>query len=231
MRVFRFFPVACLIASLIGCAPARVDLADPAILGGEAPTVVLVKRVEYDTHGRPLFRSVLKERPVKAGEQFTLVYYRGARPVKSLDIAIAGRKPDFVKPLKVIYDWTGNGFAAGAQFALEILPHSGGDKYAWVVPAASLVVGTAAGFVIGVGASVPVALGEAGALMSDCEVLMGFSEYAYDEQGRMRRMRLFLPDEAQQELVRTEFNYHGNETAPFETVVYSRPENKVRTIP
>jgi hypothetical protein len=230
IMIVRLLSLFFALLSMLACAPARVDMSDPVFYNEKTPSIVMVKKVDYDSHGRPLFRDLLRERPLKSGEQFTLVYYCDNKPVKSFDIAIIGRKPDMLKPLAVIYDWTGSGFKVGAQLAAESLRGVGNDKYAWVVPAASLVVGTAAGFVIGIGASIPVALQEVGTLMADNEALLGFSEYAYDERGRIRSMRIFQPDEMQRELVKTEFNYRGDDTAPFETSVYSRPEDKIRTI-
>ena len=216
---------------VLSCAPSRVNMSDPVFFNEMTTSIVMVKRIEYDNHGRPLFRSVIQKRPDKTGEQFTLVYFRGDKPVKSFDIAVVGRRPDIVRPLGVIYDWTGKGFKVGFELAIESMRGvDANDKYAWVIPAASLVVGTAAGFVIGVGASVPVAIQEVNALITDNEVLISFSEYAYDERGRMKSMRIFQPDEKPRELVKTEFNYHGNEPAPFETVVFSYPEDKTRTV-
>ena len=48
----------------------------------------MVKKIEYDEHGRPLFREKLGTRPGGAGEQFTLVHAVNERPVRSYDIAI-----------------------------------------------------------------------------------------------------------------------------------------------
>jgi len=222
--------IVLLFITFSACAPTRVNMSNPAFYHEKTSSIVLIKKIEYDPHGLPLFRTLLRERPVKKGEQFTLVYYGGNKPVKSFDIAIVGRNPDITRPLMVIYDWTGKGFQVGVQLAVESM-RGVRDKNGLLVPAASMVVGTAAGFVIGVGASIPVAFQEAGTLIADNEVLLGFSEYAYDERGRLRSIRVWYPDEKPRELVRTEYDYHGDEATPFQTTVYSDPENKTRIIP
>jgi hypothetical protein len=214
-----------------GCAPAHVDLAHPALYQGKTITVAMVKKVEYDSHGRPLFQSVLQKRPEKAGEQFTVVQYEENRPVISYDIVIVGRKPDMMRPLAVVYDWTGKGFETGVRLAVDSLRGAADNKYGWVVPVASMVVSTAAGFVIGVGASVPVAMREINTLITDNEVLLGYSEYTHDQDGRLRIMRVFQPAETPREIVKTEYLYHDHDKTPYQTDIYSSPENKLRTIP
>lgn len=206
-------------------------MATPAFYNEKTSSIAMIKKIDYDSHGLPMFQSVLQQRPEKAGEQFTFVYYWDNRPVKSFDIAIVERKPDMMRPLAVIYDWTGKGFVTGVRLAFDALRGVTNNKDGWIVPVASLVAGTAAGFVIGVGASVPVAIKEINTLIIDSEVLIGHSEYTYDQEGRLHIARTFQPTEEPQELVRTEFIYRDNETIPSQTIIYSYPENKTRTIP
>lgn len=84
----------------------------------------LIKKIEYDAHGRPLFNVVTRDRPHKAGKFFTIVHAVNNKPVRSYDIAIVERqKADVSRPLTVVYEWTGRGFDGGLEISQGMFPN------------------------------------------------------------------------------------------------------------
>ncbi len=220
----------------------RVDLAAGGALGGAAPEAVIVAKVDYDDHGLPRFDGVLKKRPTKAGERFSLVHYEGGRPEYSCDIAITKQSPDMKRPLRVIYEWTGKGFKVGAVLALAQAGYynpAGEESHAADMKtekslhasAGALLLGSAGGFAIGLVSFLPSAIKEMSRLvLNKKETVLGFSSYEYDENGRLARMRTFAPDGVPTELVRTDYSYAGESAVPCNTEVTSHPEKRTRTV-
>ncbi len=101
----------CFLILLTACGTKQVNLADQS--SGSLRTVLL-REVEYDQKGLPLFVKTLNKRPVDPGERFTVGLFRGDTPVKTFDIAIKRSHGDFKVPLRIVYDWTGKGFKNGA---------------------------------------------------------------------------------------------------------------------
>lgn len=221
---------------LAGCAPKAADLKAPFLPAEQKPSVVLVKGAGYDRHGLPTFGPVLTERPAKAGDQYTVVYESGARPVKSYEIAVTGeRKPDIARPFQALFEWTGKGFTVGASMVWGSGPvrFSYDAKTNMVYTTASvapIVVMGATGFVVGVVAGV-ISAGEElrHAVLRPQDAVMSATVYEYDQRGRLKRLRMFLPDE-KTEVVRTEYFYSDGEPAPVKAESKSYPEDKVRTI-
>jgi hypothetical protein len=197
---------------------------------------IFVKNVNYDAHGLPLFRPVLNRRPEKVGEQFTLVHLVDGRPVKSFDIVIAEEKLDLKRPRNVLYTWTGRGFDIGLALGYVTMEagSKSNSKEGWLVlavGAAMPVVGGVTGFVIGTWAIMPEAMKDIQKLLTSTEVLISFTEYAYDDQNRLVLIKMYQPSEKPLELVRTEFIYTKDARIPSQTKIISYPEDKTRTIP
>lgn len=102
-----------LLILITGCATRRADPTHYPPPPEHPSAVALVKTVEYYERGRPVFGDILKEQPDEDGDRFVLVHYADSRPVQSFDVVVTGEKPDMMRPLKVIYEWTGKGFKAG----------------------------------------------------------------------------------------------------------------------
>jgi hypothetical protein len=226
-----------LFLSGIGCAAWHVGTAGDFHSPLQEQKTVLVKKIDYDEHGRPLFLAVIKEPPSTVGDQYTVVQYRDNRPVQSFDMTVVGRKADMGRPLTVIYKWTGKGFQAGMIMAEGIAPdnYAGSAKEAaayLVVKAAPVVVGSVSGFVVGLIASIPVTASELKNLVIDTqETMTSYTGYEYDTRGRLAMMRMHLPDAVDTEVVMTVFFYKDGARDPEKTEVTSYVENKVRTIP
>lgn len=223
---------------LAGCLTDRV----PPV--AEYPSVpkqsfFLVKKVGYDVHGRPLFNDRISSRPGSVGDQFTVVHAVGGRPARSYDIAVVeGTQADLKRPFAVIYDWTGRGFEGGIAITSGISPQgatisSREEAAAYLaIKAAPIVVATVTGFVVGVLASIPATAIELKNILVDArEMVIASTEYAYDEQGRIRFMKLYPPVEHAGELVRTDFHYDRDSTIPIRTEVTSLAEKKTRSLP
>jgi hypothetical protein len=197
--------------------------------------LVMIGRVEYDVKGRPFFGERLKRRPDEAGAQFTVVRFTGSRAVESYDILVRSEeKPDMMRPLEVIYHWTGEGFQGGMALTQGTgFSGSARDLAAYmVVRVAAVAVGGVVGFAVGVVESIPEAAAELKKVIVNArESVVSYSRYAYDGQGRIAVMRMYAPGDRPVELVRTEYLYSGTDALPSRTVVTSYPENKVRTIP
>lgn len=220
-----------------GCMTERVQ---PATEYPSVPkqSMFLVKKIDYDAHGRPLFRERTGKRPGAAGERFTIVHAVNDRPSRSYDIAIVERqKADMGKPLAVVYEWTGKGFEVGLAISRGMVPSSysasSGDGALVFLAAmtAPVVVGGVTGFVVGIVSSIPETVAELRNLLVNArESVIGYAVYEYDEKGRIRFMKLYPPVEHAQELVKTEFHYTGDREEPSKTEVTSLIEKSVRTI-
>ncbi len=223
-------------ALVVGCAPKTADLTAPGLPGGAAPTVVLVKNVRYDRHGLPKFGPVLPERPSDPGEQYTVVYYANNRPVKSYEISVAGeRRPDIVKPFEVLFQWTGAGFMVGASMVwgdgpVQFSYDARTDMFYTTATLAPVVVMAAGGFIVGVVAGMLSAGEELRyAMLRPYDVVLSAMLYEYDQNSRLKLLRMFLPDE-KTELVQTEYFYEDSGIIPVKMESRSYPENKVRVI-
>jgi hypothetical protein len=229
--------IFCVLLVLIGCVTERVQ---PVTAYPFVPkqSTFLVKKIEYDEHGRPLFPMALRDRPAKAGAVFTIVHSVNNLPVRSYDIVIVKeQQADMGRPLAIIYEWTGRGFEAGFSITGNL---SRGGVYAsgkealaiLAMEAAPLVIGGVTGFVVGVVSSIPDTATELRRVIVNArETVIGFTLYEYDEKGRIRLMKMYSPAQPDAELVRTEFFYEGADRAPLKTEVTSIPEQKVRKIP
>jgi hypothetical protein len=198
----------------------------------------LVKRVEYDRHGRPLFQRTLSSRPGKAGELFAVVHAVNEKPVRSYDIVIVEQdKADMQRPLAVVYEWTGRGFEGGLEISQGLFPNgvtinSGGEAIAYLaIRTAPVVIGGITGFAVGILSSIPETASELRKVIVNArETVVGFTVYEYDEKGRIKFMKLYPPAEHAEELVKTEFHYAGDSDVPTITEVTSRVEHKIRVV-
>jgi hypothetical protein len=227
----------CLFLVLSGCMTERVQPVTE-YPGVPKQSTFLVKKIEYDEHGRPLFRERLGRRPGSAGEQCTIVHTVNDKPVRSYTIAIVEQqKADMGKPLAVIYAWTGKGFEGGLAISQGLFPNgisinSGDEALAYLaIRAAPIVIGGATGFVIGIVSSVPETAVELKKVIVNArETVLGYTVYEYDEKGRIKFMKLYPPAEHAEVIVKTEFLYEGESNDPFKTEVTSVLENKIRLI-
>jgi len=224
---------------LNGCLTARVQ---PVKEYPDVPKqgTFLVKKIEYDEHGRPLFREKIRMRPGGKGELFALVHTVNNRPVRSYDIAVVEQQKSDKSPIEVIYEWTGKGYEAGMSSGRYIVGSvtvdaRGGRGSGTIQIGGAIVttvVLTAAGFVVGLVASVPSAMQELrNVVVNARETVIGYTVYEYDEKNRIKFMKLFPPIEHAEALVKTEFFYEGGSEDPSKTEVTSIIEKKVRLIP
>lgn len=204
---------------------------------------LIVRGVEYDRYGRPLFQNALKERPGSPGERFTLVFSSDAHPVFSVDVAVFRRHTDAARPFKTLYAWTGKGFKKGADVSEDLVTGylKGVDEegikgklegHLVVVGAIMVVpvtVGTTTGFVIGLGDGAVQAVKELRkAVVSRQEYITSVTRYEYEGR-RLMVMRMFSPD-LKTEVVRTTFLFREGEEHPFRTVIHSFAENRDRVL-
>ena len=232
--IFRLLAIGFLLS---GCMTERLPL--PAEHPGiPDQSVFLVKKIGYDGYGRPLFTERLDGRPRSAGDTFTVVHAINGFPSRSYDIAIMDQPSIGPGPLAVIYEWTGRGYEGGVEITGGLLRGgvsvgSGKEAVAYLaVVAAPVVIATATGFVVGVLACIPeVAKELKDVIVSTGEAMTGYRDYTYDDQGRIRFMRLYPPEEHGDLLVLTEFFYEGPGREPARTMVTSSAEKKVRQLP
>ena len=197
----------------------------------------LVQKISYDAHGRPLFGDRIGSRPGSTREQFAVVHAINERPSRSYDIAIVEQPRTGPGPLAVIYLWTGKGFEGGLAITAGLFPqgvqiNSGAEAAAYLaIKTAPVVIASVTGFVVGVIASIPETASELKrVIVNTRETLIGYTEYSYDELGRIRFMKLYPPVEHAEALVRTEFFYEGEGDIPTRAEVISVAEKKVRVV-
>ncbi len=235
MRALVVF-ILLVILPLEGCFTTRVPpVAEyPAV---QNQSIFLVKKIGYDQYGRPRFDDRLNRRPGSAGDTFAVVHAVNSKPVRSYSIAVVPSKADLTRPFAVIYDWTGRGFEGGVEISSAIGPpgaiQSGEEAAVYLaIKAAPIVIATVTGFVVGVLASIPETAVELKKIVVNArETITGYTEYSYDERGRIKFMNLYPPAEHADALVKTQFVYQGDGQEPVRTVVTSVAERKVRTIP
>lgn len=61
--------------------------------------------------------------------------------------------------------------------------------------------------------------------------MIGYFAYAFDDQGRIRYMKLYPPDELSDIRVTTRYVYERARSVPIRAGVTSVPEGKVRQVP
>jgi hypothetical protein len=232
----KIFVCLCLTSILIsGCAANHVGQEEHATPGTRD---IVVRAIGYDDKGLPLPGAPLAERPFRPGDHFTVVRLLRDRPVISYDVVVVRRKPDFARPLQVVYEWTGKGFTLGANVTQALLNSAGsvqihGNDGAALVVLAILVTpaaaGTVGGFIVGIADGARQTALELSKVIVPGEQLVTCTTFEYDGLNRLVVMRMFSPDRMQ-ELVRTRFAYEGAETVPSRTTVRTLAEGKERDI-
>jgi len=226
--------IACLCLALLmstGCVAGRVNLAENSSPGARTE---LVTSIGNDEKGLPVPGPALARRPSKPGDHFTILLLIDGRPERSCDVAVVGRDPDFKKPIKAVYEWTGKGFQLGlgiSGFLAQGLRGGSGDGalMAIVIVLAPIPAGTAGGFVVGVADGVGKTFEELGKAVTRDEKALTCTIYEYDDRKRLLFMHMYLPDFTR-ELVRTGFEYEGNNTVPAKAVVRNMADGQERDI-
>lgn len=228
----------CLSLIFAGCATRQMKLDDQRAVTGCKE--VLVRQIEYDRKGLPLFLHQLSDRPGRAGDRFTIVQLMNGQPTTSYDIVVTGPESDFTKPFKVVYEWTGRGFEGGAQgtaVTANIASHGGnvgGRDEAVVTLAfviAPLVIGTAGGFLIGVADGIRTTAEEVGkVVVGKQEQVVAYTTYAYDARDRLSLTRMYKADATRQELVRTEYVYQADSPEPVKATITTFSDGVVRIV-
>lgn len=200
---------------------------------------VLIRQTDYTPRGLPAFTRPLGERPARPGDSFTIVQLLNGRPARSYDIVVVELEGDFARPFKVMYEWTGRGFAGGARVAsytLESALHINVNRKEEAMAAlgivlAPVVIGTAGGFVIGIADGVRATAAEIGKVVAGKqERIVAYTTYDYDDSDRLVQMRMFNAAVAGQELVRTEYTYAGDGPEPRNATITSFPSGDVRIV-
>src|SRR5574341_1693959 len=106
-----FVMIVCCLIGLSGCGTKRVVLSDSA--NDSSLQAALLKDVEFDEQGMPLFNKTLAKRPEDPGERLTIAFFQGGRPSKTFDIEIQRAHGDLIAPAHDVYYWTRKGFLAG----------------------------------------------------------------------------------------------------------------------
>lgn len=229
----HFLSLALAALLVAGCATERIGQ-DVYSSGTDE---LVVRAIGYDDRGLPLRGTPLAERPSRLGDHFTVVRLLSGRPVISYDIAVTKQKPDFAKPLRAVYEWTGRGFTLGAHVTgamadggVRIQAQNNEEAFfALALIATPIVAGTAGGFIVGIADGVRQTGLELGKVVVPGEEVLTCTLFDYDASNRLVRMRMLSPDR-RRELVRTEFAYRGSATVPSSTAVKSLIEGREREI-
>jgi hypothetical protein len=235
MDLLKTFASLCFVSVVAaGCATKHVVLDEyPTFRTGE----IIVRAIGYDNKGQPIIGAALPGRPSRPGDHFAVVRLSEGVPVVSYDIAVIRQKPDFVKPLYAVYEWTGKGFMLGADFVgpvadcvTRVEPRNRDETVVELaIIVTPLAIGTACGFVVGLAEGIRKTALELSKVVVNGEEAITCTTYEYDSLGRLMFMRMHTPDR-KRELVRTEFWYEGAGTAPVKTKVKSLLEGKEQEI-
>lgn len=219
---------------IAGCATKHVGQEEYATPGTHD---IVVRAISYDDKGLPIPGTPVAERPSRSGDHFTVVRLLRDRPVISYDIVVVRQRPDFARPLQVIYEWTGKGFTLGANVTKAIVSSAtpvqmqGNDAAFFVlaIMVTPTAVGTVGGFIVGIADGARQTALELSKVVVPGEQLVTFTTFEYDGLNRLVVMRMFSPDRMQ-ELARTRFAYEGAGTVPFRTTIKTLVEEKEREI-
>jgi hypothetical protein len=233
----KTFVRLCLTSILIaGCATKRVGQEEYATSGTHD---IVVRAISYDDNGLPISGTPLADRPSKLGDHFTVVRLLRDQPVISYDIAVVRQRPDFARPLQVVYEWTGKGFTLGANVtramvnsAIPVQVQTQNSDAAFFVLAIMVTptaAGAVGGFIVGIADGARQTALELSKMIVPGEELLTWTTFEYDGLNRLVLMRMFSPDRMQ-ELVRTRFAYEGAGTVPSRTTVKTLAEGKERDI-
>lgn len=229
----------CLSLIVAGCATKHVKMDDqPCVTRCRE---ILVRQIEYSPKGLPVFLTQLDERPGRAGDRFTIVQLMNGQPKTSFDIVVVGPESDFTKPFKVVYQWTGTGFQAGAQataVTADLASHAEvrvrSRNEAAVTLAfiyAPLVVGTAGGFIIGVVDGIRTTAEEVVKVaVGKQEQVVAYTTYAYDVQDRLALTLMYRADDPRQALVRTEYTYRADSKELLKATIMTFPDGAIRIV-
>ena len=235
MAARKSFVRLCLTCILIaGCATKRVGQEEYATSGTHD---IVVRAIGYDDKGLPVHGTPLAERPSRLGDHFTVMRFLRDRPVISYDIAVVKQRPDFARPLQVVYEWTGKGFTLGANVTKAIVNSAtpvqmqGRDAAFFVlaIMVTPTAAGTVGGFIVGIADGARQTALELSKVIVPGEELVTCTTFEYDGLNRLVLMRMFSPDRMQ-ELVRTKFAYEGAGTVPVRTTVKTLAEEREREI-
>ena len=221
------------------CTVKRINMENLHADRNENLKLSWFQSITYGSDGLPYFYTRLEGPPSESGTTYVVaVFDDDEKPLKSFQIQISEsqEKADASKPLQVIYEWTGKGFLVGCQIAGEVLESGiprNIESFACVViiGTASVAACSLGGFIIGVGASTPLAYEELKRIrITGDEVLLSISEYEYDQMGRMVRLTMYHPGPDPIILTETQYFYRGNEESPYKSINRSMPEKKTRII-
>lgn len=235
MAARKTFVRLCLTSLLIaGCATKHVGQEEYAASGTYD---IVVRAIGYDDKGLPVRGTPLAERPSRPGDHFTVVRLLRDRPVISYDIAVVRRRPDFARPLQVVYEWTGKGFMLGANVtgamangAMRVqVQHRDEAFFVLAIIVTPIAAGTVGGFIVGIADGVRQTALELSKVIVPGEEVVTCTTFEYDGLNRLVLMRMLSPDRMQ-ELVRTKFAYEGAGTVPSRTTVKTLAEGKERDI-
>jgi hypothetical protein len=233
--VISWFLPCLLLLLLSGCAAqnGQMQPADPHL------ATWYVSPIAYGAYGEPDFtRNVLPNRPTRPNTQFTLVQHLDGRPLRSYDIVITdASQPDMQRPVRILFEWTGNGFLYGLRFSGLMIESLRGvnnlkESAVLVLIVAPPAIGFVGGFVIGLGSSAQALVEELYKIpLTTQETAVTFSEYHHDEEGRLHLVETFLYPKPHTLLIKSEYFYRNTERTPCRSRITSYPENITRELP
>lgn len=231
----------CLMTSILlimsGCT--SVHMAPEKIAVKEDMRFELASGVGYDGYGRPVFGQKLDKRPSGPGSLFVILARDAQGRVRSSYLVAVTKPdgPDMAQPFNVLYTWTGKGFKRAGKLLKDIFTgepryeSSPGEVTLYVLVAVTgVTVLITGGVVVGIADGTWEAGSEIGKLLvKGHEVLASFSTYEYDDNGRIRKIRSYLPGDPPEEIIYTTFNYKEASETPVETLTKSLIDNMEHT--
>jgi hypothetical protein len=223
-----------LLASLHACAQRDRLIPKDRLFDGLERRIFLEQ--DFNRHGMPLFTHEVKKIPENTGPLYYLVDHSSGtgRPARSFLLmnAKGDNMPSIMRPLKVVYTWTGKGFKVGAEVSRIVMQGSAGSRDAAALQAkialTSFVTITATGFAIGLVQGTVDEIHRP--FFTSKQVLVEFTEYSYDPSGRIIAMTQYTPAERPVMTVKTTYVYRDESTIPYKTWIESFPDNRTREL-
>ncbi len=206
----------------------------------------------FDQYGIPVLSLEIEQSAVADASYFYLVTFTDKKPEDIYVIQKTAQNGDYLKPLKIIYEWTGKGFKYGYEHSKGIIETSAGigKNLAEPVHDANLrvplimvtavpgyLVGTTifvasgvTGFIIGVKESGPEAYKEIKKTGKAEGLVLGKYHFKYDELNRLAKYIHYSSAPEEMILSETTLYYFKDNLLPYKSINYSHVDRKESVI-
>jgi hypothetical protein len=206
----------------------------------------------FDRYGIPELSKEIEQSGLAEVSHYYLVIYKDTKPEDIYIIQKTGQKSDYLKPFRVIYEWTGKGFKYGYEYSKDIIENSTGIGESisesvhdmqlkvplmiittvpgYLAGTTIFVASGGTGFIIGVTESGPEAYKEIKKAGKTEGAVLGKYHLKYDELNRLYKYIHYSSAPEEMALSETTLYYFKDDLLPYKSINYSHVEKKERIL-